>query len=112
MNPQRTFDRVAKHLLKQGCKSHHPMKGCLYRGPRKTMCAIGCLITDREYDKKMENKCVSSLLKYFPKLHRFAKVESLLDYLQSVHDKNEPENWKEELRGVARRFNLSSAVIK
>lgn len=57
------FDYVVDHLRKQGIKSLHPRGGiCAYRGRNETMCVVGSLIADDEYDPLWESKSIDSLL--------------------------------------------------
>lgn len=76
MDKQKIFNRVAKHLLKQGRKSINPYlvndtsqaflgSDCAYRtydpNTRKVLkCAIGCLIPFQAYTPEIEGKSVSS----------------------------------------------------
>lgn len=53
--PQEVFDYVAKHLIKQG-KQAVAGSNCAYRSPEGLSCAVGCLITDEEYNVNMEGE--------------------------------------------------------
>lgn len=61
---QKIFDHVIKHLRKQGRQSllDTDVIGCAYRGQDGDKCAIGCLITDKEYDPIIENIPIDILL--------------------------------------------------
>lgn len=50
---QETFDRVAKHLLKQNKKSVNGTQ-CMYRSSDGLQCALGCLIPDELYVPSLE----------------------------------------------------------
>lgn len=90
---QEVFDYVAKHLIKQGVKSVDG-PDCMYRGVNGTMCAVGCLISDEEYDIKMDIKddkwgtSWTSLVNR--KLVKDSKHTLLLCELQSAHDSAHP----------------------
>lgn len=90
---QEVFDFVAKHLLKQGVKSVDGLD-CVYRGVNSTMCAVGCLISDEEYDIKMDIKeeilgtSWTSLVDR--KLVKSSKHDGLLCELQTAHDGANP----------------------
>jgi hypothetical protein len=108
---QEIFDQVATHLLTQNCKSltyskwkkaHLPK----YRGDNNTKCAIGCIISDDEYDPVMESCLVSDLLE---NIHNVPF--ELLAELQRTHDSWEPEEWKGELVKVAWLFQLDYSVV-
>jgi len=107
MTNQTVFNRVTKHLLKQGVKSK--LGGsCRYRGPNDTKCAIGCLIPDYLYKPGLEGAS-AFLLMDFPKIKRhFAAVSfGLLSDLQNCHDWEEVEYWPERLRVIANKFKLT-----
>jgi len=48
---QETFDKVARHLLTQQAKAEQPDGNCAYRGEHGRKCAVGCLISDEEYEQ-------------------------------------------------------------
>lgn len=85
MTNQETFDRVAEHLLKQDAKSlRHG--ACAYRGDAGLKCAVGCLISDEDYEYGIEGCGVWStrLLEW---CHRNGYSAALLSHLQQVHDR-------------------------
>ena len=98
---QQVFDQVKTHLLSQMEMSGEIF--CLYRGPRGLKCAAGCLIADDEYRPEFEGKRWSDLVGKgkIPK-----EYSELIVKLQEVHDYKEPEDWEEELKSVAEKFNL------
>jgi hypothetical protein len=52
---QKVFDTVVAHLRKQQTISRFENgKGCAYRGPNGTSCAVGCLIPDELYSATIE----------------------------------------------------------
>jgi hypothetical protein len=63
-NPADVFNYVVGHLRKQGCQSLQEGEdgGCAYRGDGGTMCAVGCLITDDEYDPRWEGDGIYHLI--------------------------------------------------
>jgi hypothetical protein len=108
MNAQEIFDTVKNHLLKQNAKSvNEEMDICAYRSPDGLKCAIGCLISDKEYSPTMEGLGVEDLSLDFPVLEeRFIDHSDLLDSLQKVHDRYTTREWPEQLRNVAKNHNL------
>lgn len=96
MNKQEIFETVSKHLFAQGERSYDEVECiCQYRGPDGTKCAIGALIPDELYDRKMdlssyfkEGNGTDMIWSHFPKLveHLGADNQSLVGELQSVHD--------------------------
>ena len=104
---QKTFNKVARHLLKQNCKSIMPNTSvCAYRGENKTRCAIGALIPDRLYSMDLENST--------PFCENVRAILSGLGYkdvefncsLQKIHDNNDPKNWRVALEEFAEENNL------
>jgi len=90
------FNYVIDHLRKQGERSILASAVdagevvCAYRGAEGTMCAVGALITDDEYDREWEGISVGHLLggrALPPTLHKcLTQHESMLLELQAFHD--------------------------
>ncbi len=88
MNAQEIFDTVAVHLIKQGKPAvAHSGQACAYKTADGLRCAVGVLISDEEYEDKMEGKSVYTLLgNHKEKLARLIEHENLLATLQNNHD--------------------------
>jgi hypothetical protein len=87
MTQSELFATIVNHLWQQ--KIPAIINGCVYRGPNGTKCAIGCLITDEEYDPRMENRTIISLRNDFKvaALQNSSQNDiTLLEHLQAVHD--------------------------
>jgi hypothetical protein len=96
LSAQEIFTHVLNFLRKQKVQSMYTAKGCeipvcaypvcAYRGKNDAMCAVGCLIADSEYNKKMESISVEDLVasKLLPA--RLIQHENLLTRLQNAHD--------------------------
>ena len=85
------FKYVIDHLRRQGTQALGGFGGaCTYRGHGETMCAVGALITDDEYNPIWEENGIDQLLKAQhlpPDLHEcLAQHEQMLVELQSFHD--------------------------
>jgi hypothetical protein len=126
MDRQAIFDKVKRHLLKQGCKSMEDDKSaitrwCMYRGPRGLKCAIGALIPDDLYDPAMEMKSIGQLLRSWEWGAAIEKATGassdsaadvgFLSKLQNVHDTAPTGPFflvhcQEELKSVATEFGL------
>jgi len=109
---QEVFDYVANHLLTQIEKSrevhkHKDVQGltCAYRGQNGLMCAAGVLFTDAQYKKAgdIEKRAWRDLAENgpVPKHHK-----DLIATLQSVHDCNEPDEWRTGLFECTNRYGL------
>ncbi len=94
MDKQEIFEKVVNHLLNQKVRSVSRFNGtsggsCAYRGQNNTSCAIGCLLTDEEYDPKMEFRTVQQLKEYSLLPTRYHDLPiGFLQSLQSLHDRN------------------------
>jgi hypothetical protein len=116
---QRMFNRVVRHLRKQG-KPAVRNGDCLYRTPDGLSCAAGCLIPNRLYTPEYENKSMTlvldtdeKLLKHLDRLYNVkdTKTRELLKELQIAHDRQLKsyglESWEAVIRGLAQKFNLT-----
>jgi hypothetical protein len=121
MTEQEMFDKVARHLLTQGCKSQtaEPSRMvfgtavhyCLYRGPEGRKCAIGALIPNWAYRKSMESKIVDMLVAEYALMKWLIPHPALAHELQLLHDTVVVENWPIELRRTAERHGLNTEVV-
>lgn len=122
MNRQQCFDIAAPALLKQGrkslqnpeCEPDH--EKCAYRGADGSRCAVGFLIADECYDRRMEDKTAAQLIRDFPDLGpllsgAYANDVHFLTDMQMIHDEEAPEMWPEAFRRLARNYGLSTAVL-
>lgn len=108
MNAQETLNYVAKHLFDQGIASvaYDEIKDaeiCMYRTSSGLSCAVGCLISDDQYDHYMECRNVYSLVvDYSDKPGKIPESirqnQQLLKKMQEIHDTHMP------------RFRLADAV--
>lgn len=123
MNKQEIFDKVAKHLIQQGCASvHEELNECRYRTDEGLMCAVGCLIPDEIYKRNMEGLAAEDLLRAFPEVEEFLGVEvnedrCFISTLQHAHDNHlssSPkgmEAWKTRMCRIAEEFSLDCSVL-
>lgn len=112
MDNQSVFDKIVGHLRKQGCKSQSgPADSyrCLYRGPKGTKCAAGCLIEDDEYLPEMESQKFNSLIRSSlgESLQRFSNNQDLICALQNIHDETSVSGWEFYFKQIAKDFNLT-----
>lgn len=110
MTNQEIFDTVKTHLLTQMEKSiaaitEHNNDICAYRGLNGLKCAIGCLIPDELYSRKLEGKAVACLPTKI--IQSIGRNVELLTQLQELHDHMPVENWKVGLKRIAKEFNLN-----
>jgi len=126
LTAQEIFTYVLLFLRKQEIASITPGETtCAYRGENGSMCAVGCLISDDEYEVCFEGNTFNDLLDYddFPLsvVKRLAKHASLLAELQHVHDNYmpwadrpglsldkyiEPSTWEQKMKHIAKAYNL------
>ena len=118
--PQSIFNQVAEHLLTQNARS---LTGkmftiCAYRGGNKRKCAVGCLIADKHYHRKLEGDSFGHLpvqraVRQSIDPHDLMtdadwdKTQDLLRTLQKLHDSLEPEGWPKRLDEIATEFDLT-----
>ena len=109
---QEIFNTVAKHLLTQNKRSEATDGLCMYRSDAGLRCAIGCLIPDEKYSAALEGMGMdrSEVKNALPDKYQCADM-SFLCSLQSIHDACSTWSWKEELRGFANNYGLSSAAV-
>ena len=107
---QTVFDKAVKHLLTQKRRSHGK-RGCAYRAPDGDMCAVGCLISDKAYDPKIEGLAVSDyyVLSVLAEsgVPTYERMQALLTELQEVHDERPISLWKTYLQDLAKQHNLT-----
>lgn len=99
---------VARHLILQNARSYD--QDCMYRSEKGLACAVGCLVSDEEYDPEMEGINISGAI--FAKFNIEALRQSLLGSLQVVHDSIMPYQWHSELMSVCHRYSLDTAALK
>lgn len=115
MTNQEIFDRVVRHLAKQGRPAAYDDGTCAYRMPDGEACAIGCLIPDENYSRRLEGKSC-----YQPSVRAAAgltaeQANGIGAALQRCHDQEwtpgRGERMFDHLRFVAGRFGLDDACV-
>lgn len=125
MNRQKLFSRMVRHLRKQGCHSFGATGTCAYRGEDGRRCAIGILIPNTLYDKRIESRTVRSLLagswtgswrENYKKLAKHlgianqSDIEFLVNAQSGLHDGVSVKRFSSELeagaRAMANKYNL------
>lgn len=111
---QKVFNRVARHLLRQGRRSvlDSAVNGCAYQGKGGLKCAVGCLIKDEFYSLGIEGRAAD--YPYVLKALRRSGVgcdSALLRDLQGIHDKVKPYRWPGALRALARCYGLNTSKV-
>ncbi len=103
---QEVFDQVARHLLTQNAKSMG--RHCMYHSVEGLKCAAGCLISENEYLKGMENDSWQNLVdrKLAPSKH-----QELISELQQIHDTVEPNRWRGRLEVLSNKSWLNMPQI-
>jgi len=113
MTNQRLFDRVSKHLLKQGEKSVGPDGICRYRGPRGLKCAIGCLIPNSRYHPDLEGQSTYAPAVIAAAGYTKDQIKLVLE-LQNLHDAFiiNSDRWPEKLAEIALNNGLTFAYSR
>lgn len=110
MTDQEAFTIVVQHLRKQGVRSAKPGGPrstnaylCYYRAG-KLRCAVGALIPDEQYDPSMEGLKAGTVQRRWPVLEGISP--GLLDSMQNLHDKVDPEKWEGQFPLLAQDYKL------
>lgn len=127
MTKQELFDRAATHLLRQNKRSRVKNVN-RYRTPTGLACPVGVFIPEDLYKTKLEQCDVGDFFfvdEFSDKPHhilarKIAKEVGfdekrhyqLLFDLQFIHDVCEVEDWRDELRALARQHKLNQKAIK
>jgi hypothetical protein len=113
---QRSFDRAAVALVKQGKPSLAP-DGlmCLYRGPGGARCAAGWLF-EGEVDKDFTEGTTCTERRVRALLAANGHDPSFVSVLQSAHDTKTYslqwlDEWENAMRGIACLHELSTAAL-
>jgi hypothetical protein len=122
LTAQASFEQIATHLFAQGERSiNSDDTSCQYRGAKGLKCAIGCLIPDNQYAKRIEGASVEDVqlmeILSAAGLPAYDKrYMELLDSLQQVHDRaghwENNATMKGQLRRVGYGFGLSSDFLE
>ena len=94
------FDFVADHLIEQDIQSKDDSGLCLYRGPDGTACAVGCLISDKDYEDGFETTAADDdyIIEAIASSNRMWKIGDkqihMLMVLQHIHDNHTPYTWQ------------------
>lgn len=108
---QAAFDKVVRHLRKQGEPSYQADgESCAYRGEDGRMCAVGCLIPDEQYSLSLEDRTVAYVMMGVPALSGLS--HGMLDDLREVHDNLDPDDWEAGLRSVAADYGLTMPSVE
>src|SRR5688572_18548351 len=115
---QLVFDKVAKHLLKQGKRVYNGVT-CCYRNQAGLKCAVGCLIDDDRYDPEIEGLRASAerVLRAIPEMDDSCLLPQnlrvmFLEQLQKIHDTQHETRWRDELSFVAREHGLDESALR
>ena len=109
MNMLEVFNKVSEHLLTQNDRSLSSAGlYCVYRSNSGLKCAVGCLIKDEFYSKKLEGldvrtDSVENALK-LSGVPITKEVLKLLEELQKVHDYATPAGWPARLAQIKINF--------
>lgn len=114
MTNQAMFDKVVRHLLKQGEQSRSvgdTGSMCMYRGSNKRQCALGPLIPERKYRPEFEGSTLDSG-DYVEELRRAIGLRGprqvqLAKRLQDIHDNSDVSTWMTCLKNLSREFRLT-----
>lgn len=102
---QQMFDEALAHSRKQPHISANEIGQCRLRSPEGLKCFIGALISDEDYDPKLE----SIPLVLLPEIavgKADIKKRNLATELQRLHDYYDQGTWEEGFDLIAKTFGL------
>lgn len=113
MTKQEIFDKIADHLLTQNAQCTEPGYNAMCRYRLDNMsCAIGCLIPDELYSKKLEGKEVTNrIVREVLKKADIVNEGRFLVNFQQMHDYFLPVDWSDELLAIAKTYKLNTSVL-
>ncbi|WP_233869549.1 hypothetical protein [Paraburkholderia adhaesiva] len=118
LTAQDVFDFVACELLRQNARALSGSR-CRYRAPDGRRCAVGFVIPDEEYRAQFEGGGVVNMIRVAHLLGcssgftRFLLAhQSLLGYLQHMHDEHPADAWPLLLREIASLFGLHAREVE
>lgn len=116
MTKQEIYDTVCAHLAKQKTRSM-TMDSCSYRGEDNKSCAVGCLITNDEYDEEMDSihliTGVREIFERYPHVANRIGMDNLplLGRLQVAHDTpTSAKDLKLTLSNIAETFQINKGA--
>lgn len=102
---QATFNKVVRHLRKQGKKSMDDVQ-CLYRSPDGLKCAAGCLIPNKLYKPSFEGNVINDNNEVTRLINKLGYNSNLVRKLQYIHDQYDVLDWEWGFRETADEFKL------
>jgi hypothetical protein len=109
LTAQQVYDKVVKHLRKQGHKALNEKGLCMYLAPNGDKCAAGCLLLKREYLPELEQKSFAWILANgAPSIAKRLKIHyDLIRDLQGTHDHCTISGWEEKFQNIAKTHTLT-----
>lgn len=115
---QELFNQMVAGLASQGWKQsiqydiptvdQTKVDVCMYRGPDGRKCAIGWLIPDERYKKRMEGKPITSIIYALPDFINITDAMKVtLAELQQLHDNAKSGELKEAFQLYANKNQLT-----
>ncbi len=102
LSAQQIYNKVKKHLLKQGVQSLSPSGSCMMLSPTGLRCAVGCLLPPSDYTSGVSRYAMNK--PFLTKLKRrgvdYTKHGKLLSQLTIAHDSGSSD-WASALQRVA-----------
>lgn len=102
---QDVFDYIVGALLKQNKQSADSDNMCQYKSKDGCKCAVGQVISDEEYDKKMEGQTIRGA--FFDKFNIDVDKLFFLQELQEIHDDCDVINWAKQFKELANKLDLN-----
>lgn len=108
---QEIFDKIVKHLAEQKGPALDMDGECVYRTEDGGSCAVGCLISDKDYTPNLEGQGIISLLVMDAVILK-GPNKDMMNCLQATHDLAEDlETLKKSLISIADDYRLNSDSV-
>lgn len=105
---QHVYDTMVNHLRQQKTRAVNANGSCLYRTKNGNKCAVGCLISDEEYERELERVLLESVIsRLMGGEPQPPRLKDLLRYMQQTHDGiTDVSEWEQAFKDLAAQFDL------
>lgn len=105
---QHVFDVMVNHLRKQQARAVNEKGNCRYKTADGSMCAVGCLIAEEEYEQDLETLSLENTIGYLMAGQlQPQRLKSLLWHMRQLHDDTtDVTEWEPAFKLLAAEFDL------
>ena len=105
---QHVYDTMVNHLRQQKTRAVNENGNCRYKTANGSMCAVGCLIADDEYDPELERLSLENTINFLMDgKAQPSRFKPLLWHIRQIHDDIETvTRWEPAFKLLAAEFDL------